>query len=143
MSKLFLKSRPDLFPPESRSKLYTLQRYHIMGSRILSRSFQVSKWDGAEGEKGEDPDDMVEEANKSIDSAAMDVDEQPTESPDEVQETLEEDDEDEDDPANVAMVPMADMLNARFESENVCRGFLIIPSMLRSNAALVPPGKAV
>ena len=29
------------------------------------------------------------------------------------------DDDDREDPADVAMVPMADMLNARFESENV------------------------
>ena len=32
------------------------------------------------------------------------------------------DDEDREDPSDVAMVPMADMLNARFESENVRNG---------------------
>lgn len=43
--------------------------------------------------------------------------------------SVDEDSEDEDDPANVAMVPMADMLNARYECDNVGRSitpFVII-----------------
>ena len=32
-----------------------------------------------------------------------------------------DDDDDEGDPSDVAMVPMADILNARYGSENVCR----------------------
>ena len=37
-----------------------------------------------------------------------------------------EEDEDIEDPADVAMVPMADMLNARFESENVGLTFILL-----------------
>lgn len=94
-----------------------------MGSRILSRSFQVTKWEGekregdeSDGEGGADP----VHANLSVDSAAMDVDD-PQASSENPPGDEEEDDDDEsqDDPADVAMVPMADMLNARFESENV------------------------
>ena len=37
----------------------------------------------------------------------------------ELEDDEDSDDEDRENPADVAMVPMADMLNARFESENV------------------------
>ena len=36
-----------------------------------------------------------------------------------VDEDEEDEDDDDEDPSDVAMVPMADMLNARYESENV------------------------
>lgn len=103
-----------------------------MGSRILSRSFQVSKWED-EGEDGiSDESHSAVQANVSTDSAAMDVDE--LEPDGEVNtETAEEDsdeDADEDDPADVAMVPMADMLNAQFESENVCVILFIVVKKL-------------
>jgi N-lysine methyltransferase SETD6 len=95
-----------------------------MGSRILSRSFQVAKWE-SERREGEESDgkghmDPIH-TNTSIDSAAMDVDDPQLSSENKLREEDddEEDDESEDDPADVAMVPMADMLNARFESENV------------------------
>ncbi|KAI0088157.1 SET domain-containing protein [Irpex rosettiformis] len=109
-----IQSRSDLFPSEAIIQYYTLERYHVMGSRVLSRSFQVSKWEG----EAEDQDNVPTEANTSVDSAAMDVDASP--SPSEHKEDHDEDDEDdnEDNPADVAMVPMADMLNARYESEN-------------------------
>ncbi|KAH9892722.1 SET domain-containing protein [Cubamyces lactineus] len=123
-----IKSRPDLFPEDKIDTHFSLERYHIMGSRILSRSFHVEQWKGEHSEEQEDED---EPGN----SSAMDIDPQeeapvgdagapePEEAGDgveEVQVEEEEDDEDEDreDPADVAMVPMADMLNARFESEN-------------------------
>lgn len=99
-----------------------------MGSRILSRSFHVER---AEGEEEPSADNEgAGEGNTSFEShkSAMSVDEE-----DEVPELMpargEEDregsesdseDEDEEDPADVAMVPMADMLNARYGSENVC-----------------------
>lgn len=98
-----------------------------MGSRILSRSFQVPKWEGES--QGQEEDDGPAEANTSIDSAAMDVDDAASlpdhgEAEEEDHGDGEEDDEEnEDDPADVAMVPMADMLNARFESENVSNLF--------------------
>lgn len=99
-----------------------------MGSRILSRSFQVEKWgsaeldDSVEDEEGQEH----EQADVSMESAkndAMDVD---SESPAKVEaavgqdEAPEEDDDDEPgDPSDVAMVPMADLLNARCNAGNV------------------------
>lgn len=98
---------------------YSLEMYHIMGSLILSRSFNVEEWDSGEGE-GENP-----VANTSHGSG-MDVDSpEGNEHVDELHhaETEEEDEGDEEkeeDSSNVAMVPMADLLNARYGSENVC-----------------------
>lgn len=97
-----------------------------MGSRILSRSFDVEKWQPEEEEEEEDD----HAANQSMGSA-MDVDEGHSEGPDAVNSTHpregdEENDGEEDgdheealDSSDTAMVPMADMLNARFGSENV------------------------
>jgi len=82
-----------LFGEERSNPQYSLEVYHIMGSRILSRSFQV-------------------EALSTTSSHALnDNDSDETED--------DEDGDDEDDPANVAMVPLADMMNARYGCENV------------------------
>jgi len=109
------QSRPDLFTSEKLLKHYTLERYHVMGSRILSRSFTVLKW------TGEYEDAMVADADTSIGSG-MDVDMDANNSAELEQldgsEIDDDEDEDMEDPGDVAMVPMADMLNARFESEN-------------------------
>ncbi|KAG7098312.1 hypothetical protein E1B28_000273 [Marasmius oreades] len=97
-----LKSRPDMFAPESLSVHYTLEQYHIMGSRILSRSFDVERWDSE--------DDAVNETANTSAGSAMDVD-----GPAEREATPEEEEED---TVDVSMVPMADLLNARYGSEN-------------------------
>ncbi|KAL4245586.1 Ribosomal lysine N-methyltransferase 4 [Abortiporus biennis] len=123
-----IQSRPDLFPPEVIPRFYSLERYHIMGSRILSRSFHVSEWKPSDHDE-EDEDEADEndhhdgeegegyvEANTSLGSA-MDVDE-PEIRTEGDEDDSDSDDEDVEDPSDVAMVPMADMLNARFESEN-------------------------
>ncbi|KAG6866402.1 hypothetical protein C0991_004687 [Blastosporella zonata] len=86
-----------------------------MGSRILSRSFNVEKWDSGEDEEG------AASAVTNTRSHEMDVD-----SPDGPEgahedndsEAEEEEEEDEEDSSDTAMVPMADMLNARYGSEN-------------------------
>ncbi|KIM69534.1 hypothetical protein SCLCIDRAFT_102571 [Scleroderma citrinum Foug A] len=115
-----VKAVPSLFPPHHLQKWYTLEAYHCAGSRILSRSFTVSRWtsdDSAEewsnNENNDtgvcnsesEPEDSVDNADTSLGSA-MDVDELPPTS------------DDEDDPSDVAMVPMADLLNARWGCEN-------------------------
>lgn len=121
------QSRPDLFPEDKLERYFSIERYHLNGSRVLSRSFTVKKWEPntAVTIDNEDEGDDVPDANED---SAMDIDpptaletaqEEPT-----AQVELEDVDEDSDDddgdsPADVAMVPMADMLNARFESENV------------------------
>lgn len=91
-----------------------------MGSLILSRSFNVEKW------QGEDDDDDTRKADtRSHDE--MDIDEVPSPANDDGEpsqdshedETYNNDDDDAEDSSDVAMVPMADMLNARYGSENV------------------------
>ncbi|KAI0358637.1 SET domain-containing protein [Trametes cingulata] len=127
-----IESRPDLFPQEKRSTYFSLERYHLMGSRILSRSFHVEPWKGRRTEEDEPQDE-----DAGADDNAMDVDPEEGstgpgdaqgdsaqgEGSDEAEELIietddDDDDEDREDPADVAMVPMADMLNARFECEN-------------------------
>lgn len=114
-----------------------------MGSRILSRSFHVEPWTGEE-----DQDAAAEEdaGGASAEADVIDVDNAPQETADEdpadeagrVDQTpdLDLDDSDDDDaesPADVAMVPMADMLNARYGSENVSFSVILrwSPLMLR------------
>lgn len=72
-----------------------------MGSCILSRSFNVEPWN-------------VDAKNDDDDSEEDGVVDSPHNS-----DLPEESDDDGEDPACIAMVPMADMLNARFGTENV------------------------
>ncbi|OAX37925.1 SET domain-containing protein [Rhizopogon vinicolor AM-OR11-026] len=120
-----IKTRPDLFPSEKIDTWYTLQQYHIAGNRILSRSFQVERWKGEVGPDSSDeheyvPEDSAEntQADTSIGSA-MDVDGtgDGDEGLDGESSDSDSDDSDIDD-SDVAMVPMADLLNARYDSEN-------------------------
>ena len=111
-----------------------------MGSRILSRSFNVEVWRKPDDDDGEKDQDADSGQNTSLENA-MDVDdEEPPADQCEREDHLEDageeetnrsleqlleddgsdsDDEDAEDPGDVAMVPMADMLNARYHSENV------------------------
>ena len=80
-----------------------------MGSRILSRSFQV--------EAPSTTDSVDSSQPRAEEDADMNVDEP---SPHALNDNdSDETVDDEDDPANVAMVPLADMLNARYGCENV------------------------
>lgn len=118
------QARKDLFDCEDpeKSEYYSLERYHINGSRILSRSFHVEKWEDENEPQGE----TSTPGSGISDSEGMDVDHS---SPSAVVEgendedgdagDSEDEDEDREDPSDVAMVPMADMLNARYGSENV------------------------
>ncbi|KAF8598809.1 SET domain-containing protein [Ceratobasidium sp. AG-I] len=125
-----IQTRPDLFKPEHLDIYYTLSQFHIMGSRILSRSFHVEQWAGDGGEDQGEPNgsenpDVSMESRKS-----MDVDPPREENPAQTPQDLEDqgnkeeggesdsDDEDEENVEDVAMVPMADMLNARYGGEN-------------------------
>ncbi|KAG1736035.1 hypothetical protein EDB19DRAFT_1928708 [Suillus lakei] len=118
-----IKTRPDLFPSDKIDTWYTLHRYHITGSRILSRSFNVERWGGeveqdAEHDSEEDSNEDAQ-ANTSIGSA-MDVDDSGNggEAVDEESSDRDGDDEDMGDTSDIAMVPMADILNARYDSVN-------------------------
>lgn len=118
-----IKTRPDLFPSDQIDTWYTLHQYHITGSRILSRSFNVERWESgieqdAEHVTEEDSNENTQ-ANTSIGSA-MDVDDSADsgEAVDEESSDRGSDDEEIEDTSDIAMVPMADILNARYDSVN-------------------------
>lgn len=116
-----IKTRPDLFPSDQIDTWYTLHQYHITGSRILSRSFNVERWEGgieqdAEHVTEEDSNEDTQ-ANTSIGSA-MDVDESADGGQAVNEESSDSDDEEIEDTSDIAMVPMADILNARYDSVN-------------------------
>jgi N-lysine methyltransferase SETD6 len=114
-----------------------------MGSRILSRSFHVERWEGEDEDSDENQSPSVA-ADKSDD---MDIDttKQDPREDEEVEGGAESDDEDKEDPSDVAMVPLADMLNARYQSENVrvlsqewCFAYILPMSCPRRNCAMNP-----
>lgn len=124
-----IQSRGDIFPADAVPQYYSLQRYHIMGSRILSRSFHVEPWSSDEESE---TDGVVQAVGDSAAPMEIDVEmpsaesgftvepgeENPENATEEVEIAEDEEDDDSENPADVAMVPMADMLNARFGSEN-------------------------
>ncbi|CAE6374464.1 unnamed protein product [Rhizoctonia solani] len=119
-----LKARSDLFPPSQLDSHYTLEQFHIMGSRILSRSFHVEE-DGTEKEDPEEVNpDVSMESSKSMDVDQSREEENPqsevreSENENEQEEDGDSDSEDGEKVDDVAMVPMADMLNARYGGEN-------------------------
>ena len=86
-----------------------------MGSRILSRSFQVEAMSAASTDSGQTP--AQEDSEMSLDEISPNSSN--NNGSDEIIDDGDSDDDDDDDLANVAMVPLADMLNARYECENV------------------------
>ncbi|CAA7261815.1 unnamed protein product [Cyclocybe aegerita] len=120
-----VQSRPDLFNSQDIPTKYTLETYHLMGTRISSRSFTLEK--AEEEVEHHDADDPAENeaANTSMGSA-MDVDgppsldhEQGDEHPDHQEEEEGNNEEEEEDSTEVVMIPLADILNARYRTENV------------------------
>ena len=96
--------------------------YHVMGSRILSRSFNVEKW--APDEEEEDDDCGAADVNmgSGMDVDLPDGDSAPPTHPFRGADDLEHEEGEEpeqEDSSDIAMVPMADILNARYRSENV------------------------
>lgn len=118
---------------------YSLEVYHMMGTRVLSRSFTLTEEDMDDSDEGEPQgraekgleahahDIMaIEDVGNTSLGSAMDVDE-PSHG-DELQTNHDHEDEqeerggsssDDEDAPEVAMVPMADILNARYQTENV------------------------
>lgn len=106
---------------------FSLEAYHVNGSRILSRSFQVeppSATDNTDSSQSPPHEDVEmgadEPSPQALNKNGFDETEDDEDGGDSG--------DDDDDPANVAMVPLADMLNARYGCENVCvhyypRGF--------------------
>lgn len=44
-----IQAHPELFPADRFERCFSLERFHIQGSRILSRSFHVESGEGASG----------------------------------------------------------------------------------------------
>ncbi|KAJ4483947.1 hypothetical protein J3R30DRAFT_3284112 [Lentinula aciculospora] len=112
-----IQSRPDLFPPGTITIHYSLERYHVMGSRILSRSFDVERTNTDDYTGDEE---MNTDADRSTGNAMdVDVHDEQAGKEDNSIRAPEDEEEDEEDGIDVSMVPIADLLNARFGSENV------------------------
>lgn len=88
-----------------------------MGSRILSRSFQVEKWDPPTN----DQEDGAPQTEMDVDGDHTNPAEPDEGHSDDLEggDGADSDNEDDDGSGDVAMVPMADMLNARFGCNNV------------------------
>ncbi|KDR75090.1 hypothetical protein GALMADRAFT_248981 [Galerina marginata CBS 339.88] len=142
-----IDSRPDLFPKAEIPTRYSLEIFHIMGTRILSRSFTLATEEDDdedagkrkdEEKAGENPPHPAGEVHGDEDignaslGSAMDVDEPSTaeepaeehvhegdnENENENGDGADDDEEDESAP-EVAMIPLADVLNARYKTDNV------------------------
>lgn len=147
--EIFLSGVPTDNVEQEIARWYSLEMYHVMGSRVLSRSFHVKarqrSLDGKavelnDADEGDHSDVEVLEEEAEGDGTGQeqsteDIASEPETTTDtgdgangagdaEENEDSESDsgsDDDEDEQENVAdisMTPMADMLNARFESDN-------------------------
>ncbi|KAG8693970.1 hypothetical protein FRC08_008784 [Ceratobasidium sp. 394] len=117
-----VQSRPDIFNPEHINTYYTLPQFHTMGSRILSRSFHVEAWGGGEDQDDEEKQSSDIDENKQVtEDPDVSMESARSEQPVEDEDGASDGSSDSDDGENVedvAMVPMADMLNARYGGEN-------------------------
>lgn len=97
-----------------------------MGSRVLSRSFTLSKED--------EEDNRENDVDNSSLGSAMDIDDPPHKgsSADNSQENDNEEGEEDEEETEVVMVPLADILNARYKTENVqsTNGFVVSVGLL-------------
>lgn len=98
-----------------------------MGSRILSRSFNVEKWESGEVEEENAAANTSRGSEMDVDALQETEGDEPASHHDEAEE---EEGGDMDDSSDIAMVPMADMLNARYGSENVRAHDLYLDSFL-------------
>jgi hypothetical protein len=111
-----VQRRNDVFLPEHLDTFYTLDRFHINGSRILSRSFHVEPFAEDEDEGEEEP------ASMDVDLEHMETDSQTRQKTGGEEGTTDTEENEEDEcegVADVAMTPMADILNARNGCDNV------------------------
>ncbi|KAF8813911.1 SET domain-containing protein [Phlegmacium glaucopus] len=109
-----VQSRPDLFASQNVEQYYSIEMYHLMGSRVLSRSFTLSR----------EEDDHENDVDDSSMGSAMDIDgplHKGASATDDSQkgDNEEEGEDEEEEETEVVMIPLADILNARYETENV------------------------
>lgn len=110
---------------------FSLEHFHIQGSRILSRSFSVPSSRAGRKKNGRqeagagdtsmqmdgDVSMQTDEGDKTLDLGDQTLKTVNDENEDEPEE--EEDEEDDEDAEEEVMVPVADMLNAAYERDNV------------------------
>jgi SET domain-containing protein 6 len=86
--------------------------YHVMGSLLLSRSFTIKDEIAQDVQtRGNEPEEVGNPiAMKMDDSQGMSQD----------PESLEVNDSDDEEEEEVVVLPLADMLNARYGHDNVC-----------------------
>ena len=109
-----IQSRPDLFPQADLATYYSFDMYHVMGSLLLTRSFTVKD----EIMQGVQTRESVPEGESNADSMMIQDGQDMSQDP----ESMEVDDDDDDDEheEEVIVLPLADMLNARYGHDNVC-----------------------
>jgi len=94
-----------------------------MGNLILSRSFTLDDQDEDEDNEGEGSDHATGDEHQDIGNtslgSAMDMDAPASTTNEQEEERDDGDDEEETNTLEVAMVPLADILNARYQCENV------------------------
>ena len=128
----YVQQYPDVFlgpgvhdVPAEISKWYHIDLYHRMGSLLLSRSFHVKR--DLNHAESDDADISSAPAEVAVERAIPRNEVQDEQGDDEEEEAEieiqdDEDDEEkgenEEDVRDISMVPMADMLNAKFGSEN-------------------------
>lgn len=114
--------RSDVFDPALLGSHFSGERFHINGSRILSRSFHVEEWETeqASDHDGDSNHGSPANDNEDDDTVPTLIEHVEAEPSMEVDGNANESDEDEDKEQvdDVAMVPMADILNARYGCEN-------------------------
>jgi len=122
--KRVIESRADLFPvPEGTSweENYGLAAYHRMGSLVLSRSFHVEAEPQKNSHQSPDPqhDVSMDSAPPSIDNPAS-SDPAHDQSLDQISlpDSQDHDDLEREAVQDIAMVPLADLLNAKTGCEN-------------------------
>ena len=101
-ANIFLGTMAD--KPGAIDKYYSLENFHIMGSRILSRSFHVKSGSNKDDRGNGDRSGEDDGENGEKDYFDGDSDDEGAEEDESVD--------------NISMVPMADMLNARYDCEN-------------------------
>jgi hypothetical protein len=113
--------RADLFDPTLMHSHFSMERFHINGSRVLSRSFHVEEWDPEGASDENDASDHGSPTNGDNEHEAATIGDDAAAETIDIEGDIEEsDDGDKERVEHVAMVPMADILNARYGSENVC-----------------------
>ncbi|KAH8083611.1 hypothetical protein HD553DRAFT_312778 [Filobasidium floriforme] len=130
--KPVLQKYPDVFKRNASLSVqpFSLEHFHIQGSRILSRSFSVpssragrkknGRQEAGAGDTSMQTDGDVsmqtDEGEKTLDLGDQTLETVNDENEDEPEE--EEDEEDDEDAEEEVMVPVADMLNAAYERDN-------------------------